>query len=135
MICVRIGYFEDFKSSNTLLLEADVEGLRALAKMFRSLAGGTLDNLALHKCPFVEVHRGVQLTATRAVRDLGARRVNAGNAFQWERTADGWKDAAEKIEVLAQYGEGHHYFDADEDEVVVQVSRDEYGDDWWRKHG
>jgi hypothetical protein len=38
-------------------------------------------------------------------------------------------------DALTQYGEGHHYLDADEDQVIVQVSRGEYGDDWWRTHG
>ena len=135
MTRVRIGYFEDFKSSNTVLLEADAEGLRALAEMFRSLAGGTVDGLELHDLPFVEIHHGVQLTATRGVRDRGTRRADVGNAFLWERTPDGWEDAAEKLDVLTQYGEGHHYLDADEDQVIVQVSRGEYGDDWWRTHG
>ncbi len=74
MTSVRIGYFEDFKSSDTLLLEAEAEGLRALAETFRSLAAGTLDRLALHELPFVQVHHGVQLIATRSNHDRGTRR-------------------------------------------------------------
>jgi len=135
MTSVRIGYFEDFKSSNTLLLEADAKGLGALAEMFRSLAAGTLDHLTLHDLPFVEVHHGVQLTATRTTRDRGTRRDNAGHVFLWERSADGWQDAAEKLDVLTQREKGHHYLDADEDQVVVQVSKCEYGDDWWHAQG
>jgi hypothetical protein len=132
---LRIGYFEDFKSSNTLLLEADADGLRALAQLFRSLAAGTLDTLGLHDLPFVEAHHGVLVTATRSARDLGARRGDAGPSFRWQRTEDGWRDAADKLDVLSQYAEGHHYLDGDEDEVVIQVSKGEYGDDWWRRHG
>jgi len=132
---IRIGYFEDFKSSDTLLLETDAEGLRTLAEMFRSLARGTLEGVAVHDLPFVEVHHGVQLTATRGASDLGIRRADVGNVFLWERTANGWEEAAEKVDVLAQHREGHHYLDTDEDQVVVQVSRGEYGDDWWHKHG
>ena len=135
MTSVRIGYFEDFKSSNTLLLEGDADGLGALAEMLRSLAAGTLDGLALHDLPFVEIHHGVHLTATRSSHDRGTRRADAGNAFLWERTPGGWQDAAEKLDVLTQHEEGHHYLDADEDQVVVQVSKGEYGDDWWHTHG
>ena len=123
MTSVRIGYFEDFKSSDTLLLEADAEGLRALAETFRSLAAGTLDRLALHELPFVQVHHGVQLIATRSNHDRGTRRSDAGNAFLWERDADGWQDAAEKLDVLTQCEEGHHYLDADDDQVVVEMTR------------
>lgn len=135
MTKLRIGYFEGFKSSNTLLLEADADSLRALAQLFRSLAAGTLDNLRLHALPFVEVHHGVLVTATRSALDRGARRGDAGPSFLWERTEDGWRDAADKLDVLSQHKEGHHYLDGDEDEVVIQVSKGEYGDDWWQKHG
>jgi hypothetical protein len=131
---LRIGYFEDFKS-NTLLLEADADGLRALAELFRSLAAGTLDNLALHTLPFVELHHGVLLTATRSALDLVTRRAHPGRSFLWEGTADGWLDAAEKLDVLTQCEEGHHYLAGDEDQIVVQVSKGEYGDDWWRRYG
>lgn len=135
MTNVRIGYFEDFKSSNTLLLEADAEGLRALAETFRLVAAGTLDGVTLHHLPFAEAHHGVQLTARRSTHDRGTRRADAGSVFLWERTGDGWQDAAEKLDMLAQYEEGHHYLDANEDEVVVQVSIGEYGDEWWLRHG
>ena len=133
---VRLGYFDDFKSRDTLLMEADAEGLHGLAALFRSLAAGTLDALALHDLPFVEVHHGVQLTATWSSHDRGTRRCNTGNAFLWERTQLGWEDAADKLEVLTQ-GEHacHHYLDAEEDEVVVEVSKSEYGDEWWLEHG
>jgi len=132
---LRIGYFKDFKSSNAILLEADTDGLRALAQLFRSLAAGTLDNVGLHDLPFVEAHHGVLVTATRSAHDRGARHADARPAFLWERTEDGWRDAADKLDVLSQHKEGHQYLDADEDEVVIQVSKGEYGDDWWREHG
>ncbi len=134
MTRVRLGFFEDFKSSDTLLLEADCEGLQALAVVFRSLAAGTHEVLALHELSLFEVHHGVQLTARRTSRDHGTRRLNAGTAFLWERTSDGWVDAAEKLEVLTRYEGAHHTLDAEDDEVVVQVSKGEYGDGWWLTH-
>jgi len=38
-------------------------------------------------------------------------------------------------EGLSQCEAGHHYPGADEDQVVVEVSKGEYGDDWWHAHG
>jgi hypothetical protein len=131
---IRIGYFEDFKSSKPLLLEADAEGIQSLAEAFRSLAAGTIANVVLHELPFVEIHHGVQLIATRGSQDRGTQR-DAENVFSWERDAEGWQEAAEKLDALTQYGAGHHYLDADNDQVVVQVSKDEYGDGWWHTHG
>ena len=135
MTNVRIGYFEGFKSSNTLLLEADADGLRALSETFRSLAAGTLTAVALHELPFIEVHHGGGLVATRSARDRGIRRADVENVFLWERTAEGWQDSAEQVDVLTQCAHGHHYLDAEDDQVVVEVSRAEYGDGWWQTHG
>ena len=61
--------------------------------------------------------------------------ADAENVFLWERTAEGWQDSAEKVDVLTQCAQGHHYLDADDDQVVVEVSRGEYGDGWWQTHG
>ena len=81
MTSVHIGYFEAFKSSNTLILEGDADGLRALAETFRSLAAGTLDGVALHELPFMKVHHGVQVVATRSTHDRGTRRADAESVF------------------------------------------------------
>ena len=102
MTSVHIGYFEGFKSSNTLLLEGDADGLRALAETFRSLAAGTLTAVVFHELPFMKVHHGVDLLAVRSTDDRGIRRADAENVFLWERTAEGWQDSAEKIDVLTQ---------------------------------
>jgi hypothetical protein len=39
------------------------------------------------------------------------------------------------LDVLIQSEKGHQYLDAEEDEIVVQVSKGEYGDAWWHMHG
>lgn len=135
MARVRLGYFEDFKMNHTLLLEADAAGLRALVATFRALASGRVAGVALHHLPFVEVHHGVQLTAVRGSRNRGARRASIRNVFGWERTKDGWHDLAEKLDLLVGQKDGHYYVEEPEDDVVIQVSKGEYGDDWWRRHG
>jgi len=133
---VRLGYFADFKSNDTLLMEADTEGLQSLAALFRSLAVGTRDSLALHDLPLFEIHHGVQLTAACGGHDRGTRRFGTANSFLWERTALGWEDVADKLDSQVQAERAcHHYLDAEKDEVVVQVSKGEYGDKWWLEHG
>lgn len=132
---VRPGYFEDFKSSDTILMEADAEGLQRLATVFRSLASGKVHALVLHELPFIETYHGVQLIASCSGQDHGTRRGDATNAFLWERSNLGWEYSAEKLDVLIPYTDGHHYLEAADDEVIVQVSKGEYGDAWWLKHG
>ena len=135
MAQVHLGYFENFKSNDTLLMEGDTEGLRHLARVLRSLERGSADAIEIHGLPFVERHHGVRLTAKRAPHDLVARVDASSNEFTWERTDVGWQDAADKVEVLVECAEGHHYLEATEDQVVVEVSKGEYGSDWWIRNG
>lgn len=46
---VRIGFFQDFKSSDTLLIDGDSDGLRSLSRTFRQLATTGATQAALHE--------------------------------------------------------------------------------------
>lgn len=128
---LHMGFFKNFKASDTLLLEDDAAALGRLAAALRSLAQGDCESLALHKLPFVEVHHGVEVTAEHADGDNGIRCTDRSNAFVWQRNEAGWHDAAKKVKVLIRSPGGHHYLDAEADEVTVEVSKGEFGDDWW----
>ena len=131
---VHIGFFEDFKSSNTLLLDGDKEGLERLAQAIQELAKGEKETIAIHSLPFVEVHQGVRLFASSSAKDLGARQQSTSE-FEWKRTKSGWEETADKVHVVSQGPQCHHYLDAEKDEITVMVSSGEYGDKWWALHG
>lgn len=128
---MHVGYFEDFKGRDTLLIEAGVEALRELQGMLESLASGRLKRLVIHKLPAAQIHGTVELRAVCGQHDRGAQRDGAGNSFLWEHTREGWRDAAEKLATLRAPGAGHQYLGAEEDAVVVLVAKGEYGEDWW----
>ncbi len=50
MASIRVGFFEDFKGADTLLLDVDHEGLKALIAWLRNAAswGG---KIAISHCP------------------------------------------------------------------------------------
>jgi hypothetical protein len=131
---IHLGYFEQFKESHTLLMEGDAEGLRHLAERLRTLAIGFADHVQIDALSFVETHHGVRLTAKRARRDCVSRVSASSKDFTWEHTDAGWREAADKVDVLVGCAEGHQYLDA-EGQVVVEVSKGEYGSDWWTRHG
>ena len=106
MARVDLGYFDNFKSAGTLLIEADYEGLQ---------------------------HLGASLRLLRGLRESVTRCGTASNEFRWQRTGLGWQDAAERIEALIAYPDGHQYFEGPQ--IVVQVSKGGYGADWWSRHG
>jgi len=131
---MHLGYFADFKSGEALLMEADIEGLQELRGMFQALAAGRIRRVILHRLPFVQVHHAVELRASSGPEDPGVRRDGAGNSFLWERSRDGWRDAAEKLTVLIEDPNAcHHYLRAEQDDVDVVVSKGEYGDTWWAR--
>ena len=135
MARVHVGYFEDFKGGDTVLLEGDDDGLHELAESFRELAAGTIADLALHDLSYVQAHRQVRVTASRTNRKLEIRRVSAEDDFLWESASEDWRDAADKLDVLVDTKQGHQYLVPNHDELTVQASKNEYGDGWWRRHG
>ena len=128
---LHIGFFKDFNSNDTLLLEGDSIGLGQLESAIRSLADGTNATLALHTLPFVDARGSVEIIVMLTDRDLGIHRVDSTTSFVWQRTEAGWRDIAGKIVTLIGSVRGHHYLEAESDDVTVEVSKGEYGDNWW----
>jgi hypothetical protein len=131
---VRLGYFEDFKSNNTLLLDGDQTGLKQLVEQLRALAAGAVESIAIHSLPFVETHHGVQLVAQGTTDDIGTLQRGPAD-FQWQRSRSGWEDVTDKVQAVIQGGRCHHYLDAPHDTVTVMVSSGEYDAHWWSNHG
>lgn len=130
---IRIGFFEDFKSEDTLLLEGDQEGLHQLLEVIRALISGEDDSVAIEILPFVEVHHGVRLLAQRTQKKQ--KIIQEKDSFRWLCTPEEWEVVADKITVLIESNTGHQYFETPQDEVIVIVSLGEYGPAWWEKHG
>jgi len=57
---VRVGFFQDFTSSDTGLIDGDRDGLRSLSSALRQLAATGTTQVALHELSFVEIHHGSQ---------------------------------------------------------------------------
>jgi hypothetical protein len=129
---IRVGFFQDFKSSDTLLIDGDSDGLRLLSSTFWQLATPGTTQVAIHEFPFVEIHRGLQIYASRSDRDAGAAFEDAG-VIAWICSKAGWESAADKVDILCKEGSGHQYLD-DSSNIVVMASIAEYGELWWRKH-
>lgn len=131
-----MGYFENFKSANTILVSGDEEGLQRLAGVLRRLEDTNAQPVELHLLPFAEVHGDVELTARPVDRELGVRRSGMASRFDWHHSAEGWLESAEKIEVVAGGSGGHCYLGATPaGDAVVVVSKDEYDEAWWERQG
>lgn len=132
MASIRVGFFEDFKGADTLLIDVDAEGLALLTNWI----GGVKTSrrgIALEECPDVTREPRVDVRACCVPDDRGLLRT-AEKLFVWERSEEGWTEIVDKLSAMLT-GAGHQHLDGPNDDVQVMASIGEYGDDWWRRHG
>ena len=129
---IRVGFFEDFKGADTLLIDVDAEGLRDLIAWLRDVASSGR-RVLLSDCPGVSLQSGLQVEAFPGRDDTGLLKSGEG-AFVWQRSEEGWTNIVEKLGVMGTRA-GHQYLDGPRDDVQVMASFGEYGDQWWNRHG
>ncbi len=132
MESIRVGFFEDFKGEDTLLIDVDAEGLRDLIAWLRDVMPSDR-NVLLSACSGVNLQAGLRVEVIRSRDDAGLLRT-AETAFVWQRSEDGW---TEILELLArmEVGACHQYLDGPRDDVQVMASIGEYREEWWNRHG
>src|SRR6059036_1822522 len=91
---IRVGFFEDFKGPDTLLIDADAEGLRGLVAWLRDVISSG-QTIALSDCPGVTFQSGLHVEAFSSPDDTGLVRT-AERAFVWQRSEDGWTDVVDR---------------------------------------
>jgi hypothetical protein len=132
MALIRIGFFEDFKGADTLLLHVDQEGLKVLTEWLQT-ATSSEARIAISHCPGALVQSGLHVDLSRAPDDRGLVRT-AGTEFVWQRSEEGWAEVLDKLAAM-DTGACHQYLEGPSDDVQVMASIGEYGDAWWRRHG
>jgi hypothetical protein len=88
---IRVGFFDDFKGANTLLLDVDREGLHTLIAWLQT-ATSSDRRTPIGSCPGCIVQAGVAVDLLRAVNDTGLVRA-AGTEFVWQRSEEGWAES------------------------------------------
>jgi hypothetical protein len=129
---IRIGFFEDFKGADTLLLDVDQEGLKALIAWLQTAASSGR-RIAISHCPDALVQSGLQIDLSRGPNDRGLVRT-AGTEFVWQRSEEGWAEVIDKLAAM-ESGACHQYLEGPTDDVRVMASIGEYGESWWHGHG
>jgi hypothetical protein len=129
---IRVGFFENFKSADTLLIDLDHDGLHALAEWLHVIRSSS-PKTAISNCPQLVVQSGLQVELLRAIDDLGIVRT-AVTEFIWQRSEEGWAEIVDKLAAM-QTGACHQYLDGPLDDVQIMASIGEYGDSWWRRQG
>jgi hypothetical protein len=107
---IRVGFFKDFKSADTLMIDIDHEGLHTLIAWLRmDMPSGLMTPIS--NCPASVIQSGLQVKLLRVVEDVGIVRTAAMEA-----------------------GACHQYLDGPRDDLQIMASIGEYGDAWWQRH-
>jgi hypothetical protein len=129
---IRVGFFEEFKGANTLLLDVDREVLNALIAWLQT-ATSSDRRTPISSCPSCIVQAGVAVDLLRAVNDTGLVRA-AGTEFVWQRSEEGWAEVIDKLAAM-DIGACHQYLDGPRGDLQIMASIGEYGDAWWHRYG
>lgn len=132
MASIRVGFFEDFKGADTLLLDVDPEALNALIAWLQTVTSSGR-RTTISSRPGTVVQSGLAVDLLRAVDDTGLVRA-AGTEFMCQRSEEGWADVIEKLAAMVT-GACRQYLDGPRDGVQIMASIGEYGDAWWRRSG
>jgi hypothetical protein len=124
---IRVGFFEDFKGADTLLIDVDREGLRDLIACLREVSSERKSWLSDR--PGVSLQSGLRVELECVLHDAVLMKT-AESEFVWRRSQDGWMEIIEKLELMEE-GACHQYLDGPRDGVQSMASIGEYGLGWW----
>lgn len=125
---IHIGFFPQFKGLDTVLIDADAEGLSAFRAALRRLRAGATINITAE--PDVINHGGIVVVAESSpLKGLVTERMPGH--FKWIGTAEDWEDADAKVAALRNR-RGHQYL-TEGGIVQIVVSAGEYGSEWWER--
>lgn len=111
MAVIRVGFFEDFKSADTLLIHVDRDGLYSMIAWLRG-AISSHQKATISDCSGSVVQAGLRVELLRSWDDPGILRTAEG-AFVWRPSEDGWTDILELLAAMAA-GACHPYLDGRE---------------------
>ena len=129
---IRIGRFNDFKGSDTLLIEVDEEGLDSLIELIRHVERSG-QSARLDQCPGAISYGSVRVLAESSPEDVGVVASN-GREFIWRRSPAAWAEVVKKLQAMHDVGACHQYVGEPADRLQVIVAKGEYGDAWWKSH-
>ncbi len=131
---IRIGFFDNLKGEDSILISADIYGLLELESVFLELTQKK-KSIRLTQLKTVDKEYEIPITLISSDKDEGLKRVN--EKYEWNLTAEKWSEFREKTTTLYRNGtNGHQYLDSansDNSDLQVILSLNEYGIDFWKK--
>jgi hypothetical protein len=131
---IRIGFFENFKGEDSVLIEADIYGLLEIETVLLNLTDNKKE-FNTKDFELLDKEHCLEIQMKSGDNNDGLRRFS--NDYKWTLTPEKWDDIREMTTVLIKNSTGgHQYLDSDTspfDDLQVVLSFDEYGIDFWKK--
>ena len=117
---IGIGFFENFKGCDAVLVACSDDGLRRLRGLLASPPEGLLP---LHEFAEVAPNHPAQLF-------VGPARAS-DHSFVWPVSPSNVAHVHAALSSLSQSAHGHHYFGLANSDTRLVVSLNEYDASWW----
>jgi hypothetical protein len=125
---LRLGFFQNFKSSDAVLVAGTTEDISSLSSKLSQLNHSTNTELAIHQLAVVSTKYPVKLFVTQS-------NSSSNSGFYWLCTSPELNNILPKLAALISSGNGHQYFKLAGSNVQLIISVGEYNESWWQQHG
>jgi len=131
---IHIGYFDNFKGENSILISVDINGLLELENVFLKLSQ-ELSEFDFSKLQYLDTSIKLKLQAVTSKENIGIIQTSSDN-YVWKVTTVKWGEFREKLTALYKLGDhGHQYLDSDSTDnkdLQVVLSWNENAEKrWW----
>jgi hypothetical protein len=135
---IRIGFFNNFKSHDSVLFSVNKSGLIELENIFLQLSNG-LEEFDFSNLKYLDTNFRIGITAFSYNENLGLNQIAKGK-FEWHLTKEKWLQFTHLLSYWNDKDKGgHHYLDAETgdinpDSLQVVFSLYEYPLSFWEEH-
>jgi hypothetical protein len=128
MLPMRLGYFQDFKGAETVLLAGTPDSIAELSLALANFVESGESELELHSLVSVSPPNSVRLLAS------SVSTTAYPGAYVWLCNASTLPSVQAALGALAADRGGHQYFELQLSQAQLMVSINEYADTWWAEH-
>jgi hypothetical protein len=131
---LQLGFFEDFKFGDSVLLEGSACDIEQLALHLGAFVPSQDSALAIHSIASVAPNHPVQLFVSRSAGSSPPQGEGVAK-FSWLCSPEELPTILDMLQPLVASGSGHQYFNLIGSSAQLIVSVGEYGPSWWQAHG
>lgn len=133
---IRIGFFDNFRGEDSVLISVDIHGLLQLEELFDKLANNC-NSFKIGDLEYIDKEYSLNITLLCDNYNYGLTEIEP-NVYEWRVTKEKWANFRIKARALYLNSDKcHNYLDSDSienNDLQVILSLNEYNLNFWEKH-